>query len=364
MTNQEIAYWIWFSLGMGVGAEIEPVLSQYAHPQNIFEACQQGQEIPLVKPAQMKRLKKIPLEECSILLQRCIKENIKVLPFSHEYYPEKLREIIDAPAVLYVTGNCNRLNHLKTIAIVGSRRPSAYGVQATTEISKTLAQEGVVVVSGLADGLDSVAHHTVLSQNGLTIAVIATGHDQCYPQQNAMLRAGIEKSGVVISEIYPGAVVRKHFFSMRNRIIAAISDGVCVVEARKSSGTMITAHYAQKYGRSVFSVPGNIFSPLSEGTNQLLQKGAIPCLNANSILKQLGHIRPLQIHFEQKEMQPSIPLSETAQKVLDILNYTPQSMGVLADKTSISAWQLAAALTELELSGKVVQIAGRQYLLA
>lgn len=361
MTEQDVLYWVWFSSVMGIGAETEPVLSLYVDPKALFEARDCEDFSNIMTEAQIARLKNTTPEQCYDILENCKKRNVKILPFFHPQYPDKLREILDAPAVLYCTGNAGLLSPSFAVAMVGSRRHSAYGMQAAAEITKGLAKAKVTIVSGLADGLDSVAHRTALEQGTPTIAVMGTGHHQCYPPKNAALRAAIEQNGAVISEVFPEGGANKCFFSLRNRIIAALSDSVCVVEARKRSGTMQTAAYAQKYARNLFSVPGSIFSPLSEGTNELLKKGALPCVSAQSILHPLG-IDDEQLIVSQSTQQSKI--SQDAKKVMEVLTPIPKNLGVLAQETGLAIWQLSAALTELELCGKAVQMAGRQYLLA
>ena len=361
MTEQDVLHWLWFSSVMGIGAEIEPVLSWYVDPKELFEARDCEDFSSVMTEAQIARLKNTTPEECDTILENCQKRNVKILPFCHPQYPNKLREVSDAPAVLYCTGDIDLISPDFAVAMVGSRRHSAYGRQAAVEITKGLAKANVTIVSGLADGLDSVAHCTALEQDVPTIAVMGTGHHQCYPPKNANLRAAIEQNGAVISEVFPDGIANKRFFSLRNRIIAALSDSVCVIEARKRSGTMQTAAYAQKYARTLFSVPGSIFSPLSEGTNELLKKGALPCVSAQSILHPLG-IDDGELIASQSAKQSKI--SQDAKKVMKVLTPKPKNLGLLAQETGMAVWQLSAALTELELCGKAVQMAGRQYLLA
>ncbi len=359
MTQRETLEWLWFSLVMGIGAEIEPLLSAVGSPHELYQR-RETENFSMLNAAQCSRLKMTQLEDAADLLILCGEQGVRILPFPHPEYPPKLREIPDAPAVLYAVGDTSLLYEGSGVSIVGSRRPSAYGRQAATEIAKGLCAANVTIISGMADGLDSVAHETALAQQGKTIAVMGTGHEQCYPPRNAQLRAKIEKTGLVISEIPPNAKVYKTFFSLRNRIIAALSDAVCIVEAPKRSGTMHTAHYAKKYARPLFAVPGSIFSPLSEGTNELLKKEAQICLHAGSILNVLGieQIQP----SEMAQEVPSSPLSPDAQRVAAALKATPQGIGILCEATGLAIWQLTAALTELEMCGQAVQIAGRQYI--
>ena len=178
--------------------------------------------------------------------------------------------------MLYYRGDAGIPNRCFTFAIVGTRRPSAYGVEATASIAGELARAGVALVSGLATGLDSESHKAAVQAGAPTVACIAFGHDQCYPAANRTLKGVIERQGLVLSEYPPGTPPQRGYFLQRNRLIAGLSRGLCVAEARRRSGTMNTVAAALAAGRDVFSVPGSIFSPLCEGTNQLLREGAVP----------------------------------------------------------------------------------------
>ena len=360
MKGRRLLYWLWFAASMGYGADALAPLSLYGGPDLLY-ADRDGDQLKLVAtPAQIRRLRQSEPEDFLPLLQKCREQSVYLVTPEQEQYPEVLRLVPDAPPVLFCQGSIDLLQTGPAVAMVGSRRPSAYGRQAAREIAQGLARAGAVVVSGMADGLDSEAHRAALDAGGFTVAVMGTGHDQCYPPANASLREDICRKGLVISEIPPGSGVRRSYFALRNRIIAALSDCVCVVEARRSSGTMATARYAQNYGRPLFSVPGSIFSPLSEGTNELLAKGAVPCTGADSILRQLG----LQAQpAAPAAAAPKSQLSPHAAAVLAALGPKPQGMGALAEATGLPVWQLAAALTELELAGLADQLAGRQYLL-
>lgn len=360
MKSRRLLYWLWFAAGMGYGADILAPLSLYGGPDVLYSAREEDQLRLAATPTQIRRLRQSEPEDFLPLLQKCREQSVYLVTPEQEEYPEGLRLVPDAPAVLFCQGDISVLQNHRLAAMVGSRRPSAYGRQAAREIAQGLARAGAVVVSGMADGLDSEAHKAALEAGGLTVAVMGTGHDQCYPPANASLRESICRQGLVLSEIPPGKSVRPAYFSLRNRIIAALSDCVCVVEARRSSGTMATARYAQTYGRPLFSVPGSIFSPLSEGTNELLAKGAVPCTGADSILCQLG-LQSQPIAPASAAEKPR--LSPHAAAVLAALGPKPQGMGALAEATGLPAWQLAAALTELELAGLADQLAGRQYLL-
>jgi len=361
MNEQRLLQWLWFAEVMGVGGNTLPVLSLYGSPGALLTARSSDDNLSSVLGrAQRQRLRTLEPEQMAPRLARCRELGVRILTPDHEEYPVTFRLLEDAPAVLYCTGDVSALSSTSMVGMVGSRRPSAYGRQAAQKIAGELAAAGVTIVSGMADGLDSEAHKAALEQGALTIAVMGTAPEVCYPASHAGLRHQIEAQGAVITEIPPDMQGSRNFFVLRNRLIAALSDVLCVVEARKGSGTMITASYAGQYGRPVFSVPGSIFSPLSEGTNQLLAKGAKPCTGANCILRALG-IDPVLPAASASASQPK--LDAVQKKVLAALGPTPKTMGQLSADTGLPAWQLAAALTALELAGLADQLAGRQYLL-
>ena len=210
-----------------------------------------------------------------------------VLEVGDEYYPEFLDEIQAPPKKLYCIGNKKILSKPK-VAVVGARKATSYGIWAAKEIAKTLAENGVTVVSGLAYGIDKMAHLGALEAGGDTIAVMAGGLDRCYPKVHENIFNRIKNEGLVLSE-YPDHTEYMPFhFPQRNRIISGISSAVVVVEAGQSSGSLITAEFAADQGRTVFAVPGNINSKMSLGSNKLIRDGAIPVVVFEQILRDLG----------------------------------------------------------------------------
>ena len=202
-----------------------------------------------------------------------------------KYYPERLKNIYDAPKELYCLGNLELLNYKNNIAMIGSRNCSGYGERAAKDFAYNLAKEDVCIVSGLAKGIDSFSHIGALNAKGKTIAVLGSGLDNIYPKENIKLvEEIINNNGLVISEYPLGTKPLKYHFPARNRIISGLSDSILVVEARKNSGTNITVDFALEQGKDVFVIPGNIYSKTSEGTNFLITEGAIPILSYKDIL--------------------------------------------------------------------------------
>lgn len=209
------------------------------------------------------------------------------LSLGHPKYPRLLKEIPDPPSVLYVLGRGTKINLEKTIAVVGTRRVTSYGTSVTKKLVIDLVKKGFTIISGMATGVDTVAHQTAIEEGGKTIAVLGCGIDIIYPESNARLYWEIVASGAVVSEFGPGVVTKKEQFTTRNRIISGMSLGVVVIEGTDKSGTLITAKYAAEQGREVFAVPGPITSIMSRAASILLKNGAKLVESAGDIVEEL-----------------------------------------------------------------------------
>ncbi|HEY7562559.1 MAG TPA: DNA-processing protein DprA [Gaiellaceae bacterium] len=261
-------------------------------------------------------------------------------------YPPLLAELYDPPARLYVRGESAAVLERDSVAIVGARSCSSYGAQVARMLARELAAAGLVVVSGLARGIDGEAHRGALAGGGLTVAVLGCGIDRDYPRAHAELARRITSSGAVVSEYPPGVEPAPWQFPARNRIIAGLTRATVVVEARRRSGALITADFALELGREVFAVPGEITSGLSAGTNDLIRQGATPLLAPDDVLEALGLERA----------PPTVPatLSAEARAVLVRLADGARSPDELVRETSLSSPSVAVAITELELAALVV----------
>jgi DNA processing protein len=254
--------------------------------------------------------------------------------------PPLLRAIHDPPSRLYLRGAGDpELLAAPAVAIVGARACSPYGAQVARMLGRELAAAGVVVVSGLARGVDGEAHRGALEAHGHTVAVLGCGIDRDYPAAHACLAGSIAERSLIVSEYEPGIEPAAWRFPARNRIIAGLCIATIVVEARERSGALITADFALDEGREVFAVPGEITSSLSAGANALLRLGATPLTAAPDVLESLGIERP--------ETAP-LQLDEVATSLLDRL---PAGVDDLVRATGLTAAQVAAALAELELAG-------------
>lgn len=291
------------------------------------------------------------------------KENIKVISLDDEKYPRLLKEIYDPPALLYYKGRLEVDLDSFPLAVVGSRKITAYGRQAVEEIVAPLAQQGLTIVSGLAFGVDALAHEITLQQNGRTIAVLGSGLDEAniYPVQNRELaRRVIESGGAVISEFPLGTLPLRFNFPVRNRIISGLSLGTLVIEAAEDSGSLITAKSSLEQNREVFSVPGSIFSPLSFGPNNLLKMGARVVTSANDILEILNLEKAEQL-IENKKI-----LADTAEEavLLKILSREPKHVDVIIKETNLSSATITSTLTLMEMKGKVRNLGAMMYVIA
>ncbi len=265
-------------------------------------------------------------------------------------YPPLLAELHDPPPCLYVRGDPAPLSGA-CVAIVGARSCSSYGAEAAKSLARELAVSGVVVVSGLARGVDGQAHRGALDGGGQTIAVLGCGIDRNYPRAHSSLADRIEGSGAIVSEWGPGVEPAPWRFPARNRIIAGLSLATVVVEARSRSGALITADFALELGRDVFAVPGEITSGLSAGTNDLLRQGAAPALSADDVLAAIG-IEPVSKGAD------TASLSELAREVLQRLRDEPLGADELVRISGHESRDLSSALVELELAGRITEADG------
>ena len=294
--------------------------------------------------------------------RRCAARNIRILPYDDPDYPLAFSRIPDMPLVLYCTGDPLWLNEPGAVGMVGSRRPTEYGLQAAADLGSGLAKNGAIIVSGLADGLDSAGHRAAVKNDCPTIAVMGVPIDRTYPAANAALRQQIERKGCVISEYPPySEYIGPTCFLQRNRLIAALSSAVLVVEAREKSGTMSTVAHAERYGKPVYAVPGSIYSPNSAGTNGLLRDGrARAVAGAADLLAALG------LHTRQAApaaaKQPA-PLSDTERRVLAGIGPKPVGIEELCVSTGLPMSALLGTLMKLELTGRVYKQPGQRYVL-
>lgn len=276
--------------------------------------------------------------------------NIWLMDESDAQYPPLLREIAQPPALLYGRGDPSALTRTPAIAIVGTRRPTRYGLEACASLTRDLAASGTTIISGLATGIDGAAHEAALAEKATTIAVLGSGidEDSLFPSHHVGLaRRIIAAGGTLISEFPPGTPGLKHHFPQRNRIVAGIASGVVVVEARERSGALITARMAIDENRDVFVVPGSIFSPTSVGPNLLLREGAAPVQSGRDILNALG------MNYDNEHDTSLATLDADSQSILTHLS-EPLSTDELSLRAHVAIPILISCLSSLELKGFIM----------
>jgi len=293
-------------------------------------------------------------------LARAEDSNTHIITPLDEEYPDALREIHDPPLALYVRGSL-RPTDKNSIAVVGTRRATHYGMDTTRKFSFQLGKAGVCVLSGLALGVDTAAHEGALRSGGRTVAVIGSGFDHMYPSENIALAERIADQGAVLTEFPFTRKPDKTTFPMRNRIVSGMSRGVLVVEAGRRSGAAITANQALSQGRSVFAVPGRIDSYLSVGTNALIKEGAYLVTGVQDILEHFEMLFPKSLLDDEQGSRVNLPnLSEDETKIVELLAKGEMGVDLLIRESGISTAKVASILISLELKKIVRMLPGRK----
>ncbi len=302
------------------------------------------------------------------------KLHVRLVDCFSPLYPASLKELNDYPLILYVRGDVTVFNHKAAFCVVGARHCTAYGMSASIGISEQLARCGMIIISGLAVGIDAAAHRGAIRGGGKTIGVLGCGMDINYPKENEQLREDIVKNGAVITEFPFGTPPYGTNFPLRNRILSALSLGVAVMEAGDKSGSLITARHAAEQGKDVYALPGNISNPQSCGTNRLIQDGATLLLGADEILAEyilrypsLFEIQELveEKVAEEKDKQTDIKspllengLTDMEKQLYKALDKTPKSIDVLCTSTGLSAKEINTLITMLLIKGKIKEHGG------
>ncbi len=293
--NGSKIYAIWLAAGIGSApGAYHSLTEEFGTPEGVYRADLSG-ERPGLSPSALRALRDKDLSAARAVLDYCSLHRIRVLTPEDGDYPATLRELPDLPAVLYVRGRLPDLSALPAVAVVGTRTMSDYGLLRAYDLGFGCGAGGAVLVSGMAAGSDSAALAGCLDAGGIPVAVLGCGVDRAYPRKHAYLMEEIVRRGAVVSEYAPGSEILPSHFPERNRIISGLSRAVCVVEAPQKSGAMITAALAEKQGKLLFSVPGPVGIPGSEGTNDLLRRGAQPALEADDILRGFLFLYPDKI---------------------------------------------------------------------
>ena len=360
-TNKDIKYWVGFSLIPGIGrVRFAQMENYFGNLENAWQAGpadlkHSGLDSNAIRAITTWR-PKISLEA---EMEKIDRYGVKVFTCHDPGYPTRLKEIYDYPPLIYVRGSLLAEDEW-CLAVVGTRRATVYGRQVTEEMVADLAKSKITIVSGLAKGIDSVAHNSALEAGGRSIAVFACGLDTVYPSENVNLARRIMQQGALISEYPLGTRPRADNFPRRNRIMSGMSLGVLVVEAGETSGAMITAHLALEQNREVLAIPGSILSPASRGTNQLIQEGAKLVGDYTDILEELN----LTAVAHQIEMKEIIPASDTESLLLKQLSAEPTHIDEICRNSGLPVSTVSGTLTMMELKGLVRQVGTMNYILS
>ena len=361
MSRRDIKYWVGFSFIPGIGRVRFNQLENYfgslesAWKATSAELKHSGLDNGSIRAITSWR-PKISLEA---EMEKLDRYGVKVLTWHDPDYPARLKEIYDYPPLLYLRGSLLPEDEW-CLAVVGTRRATVYGRQVTEEIVADLARSKITIVSGLAKGIDSVAHHSALEAGGRSMAVFACGLDIVYPAENAELARRIMQQGALISEYPLSTKPKAEHFPRRNRIMSGLSLGVLVVEAGETSGAIITANMALEQNREVFAIPGSILSPASKGTNHLIQEGAKLVRDYTDILEELN----LTAVAQQIEMKGIIPPSDTESLLLKQLGAEPTHIDEVCRSSGLPISTVSSTLAMMEFKGLVKQVGAMNYALA
>jgi DNA processing protein len=352
-------YEIWLACALISNREKIHLINNYNCAENLWNKVIERNETNNIYPSIINKL------QCAWNIKNIedISEYIKVKEircavYNSIGYPKRLSELEDAPYVLFYMGDIEVLDSMHSVSIVGSRGCTHYGMDAARIISSELAKNNIAVISGMARGIDSIAHKCCIENNGFTAAILGCGIDIIYPKENNSLFKQICKSGCVISEFLPGTPPNSYNFPKRNRIISALSDVVVIVEAGEKSGTLITASAALEQGKDIFAVPGSIFSEHSKGTNKLIKDGAYPFTSMEDIFS----ILKLEYAANQYQKEENNPiLSGEQQKINSILCNKPIHIDDIIRITNIDIQVMYEVLFEMQLRNEIRCLAGNYY---
>ncbi|KEI01426.1 DNA-processing protein DprA [Clostridium botulinum] len=349
-------YEIWFASAKLSYNIKNKLISKFKNVQNIWYYSTRDEKNNLIN----EKLKKFLMnawneKNITTIKNKLMEEQIHIVTITDELYPKRLKAYEDSPYMLFYKGDITKLNNTKNVSIIGSRDCSSYGINVTNIICDNLCSNNINIVSGMAKGIDSIAHKKCIDNNSYTCAVLGSGIDVIYPKENKYLYNDIIKNGCVISQFLPGTKPYSFNFPIRNRIISGLSDLVIVVEANKKSGTLITASAALEQGKDVIAVPGNIFSKQSKGTNNLIKDGAYTFTDIQDIYDLL------RLNYVEKTSSNIKNMSIEEIKVYKHINSVPKHFDEVLRLTNIDIKQLYEVLFELQLKDEIMCLSGNYY---
>jgi DNA processing protein len=358
----ELHYWLGFNLVKGIGpAKFQALLDYFGEASAAWRAGEDALQRVGIDQRAIDALREVKATvDLARYAGRVAEAGVTLLTWQSPDYPRLLREIPGPPPLLYVAGKLQEMDNW-SVAVVGTRRLTPYGRQVTHELVAGLARSNVTIVSGLARGIDAIAHKTAVESGGRTIAVLGSGLDCLYPPEHRGLARQIVEGGqgAIVSEYALDVMPEARNFPPRNRIISGLSLGVIVVEAGERSGALITTSFAAEQGRDVFAVPGDIYSRASAGANRLIQEGAKLVTSVEDVLAELN----LTMVTQQVAVQMALP--ESAEEAALMAHLSPQPIHVddLAQASGMTSAQVGGTLALMELKGMVQQVGGMKYVL-
>ena len=374
LTAEEQLHWLALRLVPGLGTRVSTkIIQRFRTPQAVFQASLSELEASGVAPAVARSIASgTTFDEAAGQQEKVVESGVTLVPYNHACYPERLREILDPPLLLFCLGRLELLNS-PNLAIVGTRRPTPYGIAVTERLAADLARAGLAISSGMARGIDTAAHKACLTVGGDTIAIFGCGVDIVYPAENRKLHADIAQRGLIVSEFPMASPPYPQNFPIRNRIVSGLAHGVLVIEGAEYSGSAITARLALEQGREVFAVPGNITNKMSWGPNLLIKQGAKLTQRWEDVFFDLPE--DVRLHLSAAAAHPSNgpkpvpvalnlhPMAALNEAILHCLQ--PDTAlhidELLASVENYSSSELIAALFELELEGQVKQLPGKNF---
>lgn len=404
-------YWIWLTLALGYSSpKIEKIYKQYNNLKEFYNLDDFEMILTGVLTSQdITKLRKTSIKEAEKIINRCNELKYNIITLDSEKYPKDLKNIYSPPTVLYVAGDMSNLDNMLSIAVVGTRKATLYGMKSAYDISYNLSKHNTIIVSGGALGVDCSAHNGALQAKGKTICVLGCGINYNYLSDNKEMRNNITYNGAVISEYPPDTQPRPYYFPARNRIIAGLSKGVLIIEAGLKSGSLITANLALEQGKDVFAVMANINSITSFGSNKLIKEGAVPVTTYKDIMeyyfpsydfknaeehiskneeiikipiknekipykREINNIEAKNIEAnniknekivenksETLKHKENLNLSELLNKVYYKVTVTPIHIDDLSDNCKLPVFKVLQAITELEIMGLIKCLKGRYY---
>ncbi|MBR2133181.1 MAG: DNA-processing protein DprA [Eubacterium sp.] len=397
--SENLRYWLWLSRALGAGAAIKSLCEEFGGAKEIYNSnIIEWRMSPSLSLNQINRLESTSLNSIEEIIYTCEQNGWKIIDFDDERYPNRLKEIYNPPAVLFVDGELPDIDNSLCIGVVGTRKASAYAVKSAHIMSRGIAEAGAVVVSGGALGVDTASHKGAIMAGGKTISVLGCGLGANYLMKNAPLRDVIKRNGALITEYPPFESASKYTFPMRNRIISGLSLGVLVVEASVKSGSLITAKHALEQGRDVFAIPSSVLDVDFRGTNKLIEDGAYVATTPESILSvyrnrfdtvDMSKVRSIEElmydnsdkganteddnkdyvfdHLEEGRQQrielenKALSLAGDLKTVYYSLEKHFENADVIIEKSRLQSSKVMSALMQLELMGLVKSASGKRY---